>query len=214
MNTKNPAEMTTTELEELLVKKRQAELKAVQKEKEQYELNRNTVVHSLAKTAKEIAALLAVFNTEAREAMEEQKEALAKYGKIRGNSKGGFQLNNADGNLRVVYQYKSISTYDERADKAEELLKDFLNDTIKKKDKDMHEIIMSLLERNSKGQLEYSRVQSIYKHESKYSDARWTEAIKLFKESFTVSDSKMQIYFYEKNENGQYEPINLNFSSL
>lgn len=207
-------QMSTEELEALLAQKKQGEQAALQKEKEQYEIDRNKAVNSLSKVAEEVSGILENFNREAREMMEEQKMALEKYGKIRANSKGGFQLVSADGQYKVVYQYKSISSYDERADKAEALLKDFLNDIIKKKDKDMHEIIMSLLERNGKGQLEYSRVQTIYKHENKYSDPRWVEAIKLFKESFTVTDSKMQIYFHKKNENGAYELINLNFSSL
>lgn len=207
-------EMTTAELEALLVKKRQGELAAIQKEKTEYEEKRNNVVIGLAEMAEEVAVILENFNNEARAEMDSQKEALEKYGKIRANSKGGFQLVSKDGKYKVVYQYKSISSYDERADKAEDLLKDFLNDTIKKKDQKMHGIIMSLLERNSKGHLEYSRVQSLYKFENDYEDIRWKEAIKLFKESFTVTDSKMQIYFHKKNEAGAYELINLNFSSL
>jgi hypothetical protein len=214
MSKKEPRELTVAELEALIVEKRAVELAEIQKEKKEYEKKRDKAVVELATLAKDLSFWLTQFGRDAREAMETQKNELEKYGKIRANSKGGFQLVSADGKFKVVYQYKAISSYDERADKAETLLKDFLNDTIKKKDLKMHGIIMSLLERNGKGQLEYARVQSLYKFENDYDDQRWKEAIKLFKESFTVTASKMQIYFHERNEKGEYEPINLNFSSL
>lgn len=213
-NVKKVEQMSIEELEALLSEKRKGELETIKKEKAKYEEDRNHVVVMLSKLAEDASIILANFNRETREAMEEQKLKLEKYGKIRANSKGGFQIVSADGQYKIVYQYKSISSYDERADKAEALLKEFLNDTIKKKDQKMHGIIMSLLERNGKGQLEYSRVQSLYKFENDYEDIRWREAIKLFKESFTVSDSKMQIYFHKRDENGAYQLINLNFSSL
>ncbi len=207
-------QLSVTELEALLAEKRKEETTRIKKEQEEYENHRNTVVIKLSKTAKEVSGIIGSFNKETRELLDEQRDLLNKYGKIRGNSKGGFALESIDGNFKITYQFKSISSYDERADKAEELLKEFLNDTIKKKDRKMHEMIMSLLERNGKGQLEYARVQSLYKFENDYDDIRWKEAIKLFKESFVVKGSKMQIYFHERAANGSFEPINLNFSSM
>lgn len=216
MKTENKAasEMSVAELEALLAQKKETETEEQKKKRAEYEAQRNRNVNVLSKNAIEVSELIVGFHKDAHDLLASMKHKLEEYGGIRANSKGGFTLYSDDKKFKIVYQYKSVSGYDERADKAEALLKDFLNDIIKKKDKGMHEIIMSLLERNGQGQLEYSRVQSLYKYENNYTDARWKEAIKLFKESFMVKGSKMNIYFHLLNEAGTYDPIPLNFSSL
>lgn len=207
-------EFSVEQLEAMLAEKKKAETEKEKKKRLEYEKFRNDAVISMASSAKELSLQIQDFHKDTKTIMESFKNKLEEYGKIRGNSKGGFQLLSDDKKYKVVYAFNSKSGYDERADKAEELLKDFMNDVIRKKDKTMHGIIMSLLERNGKGQLEHSRVQDLYKYENDYDDPRWKEAIRLFKESFMIKGSKMSIYFYELNEMGGYDLVPLNFSSL
>lgn len=202
------------ELTAHLAAKQKAEKAKEQKAKKDYEEARDSIITHVIGEAQDIAATLKYLHNLAAHNMEEQKKKLDEYGKIRGNSKGGFKIETKDGRFRIIRQYRAINDYDERAGKAEDLMKDFLLDTVKKKDKDLFEIIMSLLERNKAGKLEYSRIQALYQHEDKYDDPRWVEAIRLFKESFNQTGSKFAIYFYERDENGVFQPINLNFSSL
>lgn len=211
---KSIEDMSVEELTAQLAAKQKAEKAKEQKAKKEYEEGRDAIIKHLIDEASDIGGTLSYLMKEATARMDEQKKKLDEYGKIRSNSKGGFKIETSDGRYRIIRQYRAINDYDERATKAEELMKDFLLDTVKKKDKDLFEIIMSLLERNKAGRLEYSRIQSLYKHEDKYDDPRWVEAIRLFKESFNQTGSKFAIYFYERDENGVYQPINLNFSSL
>jgi hypothetical protein len=211
---KKASEMSTKELEALLNDKKKEEKARAIAEREGYVKNRDAMILNLVAQAKQINALLTKFSETAHLGMIKQKERLDAYGMIRANSKGGFQIMTEDQSFKIKYAYSAIGDYDERANKAEELLKDFLADMVKKPAKGPYKIIQSLLERNKAGQLEYSRISSLYKYEGDYDDPRWKEAIKLFKESFIVKGSKMQPMFYENKGDGKWELINLNFSSI
>lgn len=211
---KSVENMSVQELESILAKKKNEESAQEKAIREKYEKERDYLVKSLCKGAMTLNDQLKAFSETGFMHLREHAEKLSQYGKMRKNSKGGFNLQTADGEYKIKYAYTSIADFDERANKAEELLKDFLQDFIKKKDKGAYYIIMSLMERNNRGQLEFSRIQKLYKFENDYNDARWKEAIKLFKESFNVKGSKMQLYFYKRNQKGEFELINLNFSSL
>ena len=143
------------------------------------------------------------------------REKLNEYGEIKSNSKGGFHLKTKDGKGKIVYKYSTLCDWDERSVKAEELLKDFLSDVVKKKNKEHFELIMGLLEKNKEGKLEYSRMQTLYSRENLFTDPRWMEAIRLFKESFRPISSKMRLEFYKRNEtSGKWELVSLNLSSF
>lgn len=205
---------TVEELEAKLAAAKQEQADALKKEREQYVKLRDTTIINLCAKATGLSEMLTAFNDMAFKAMQLQQEALAKYGKMRKNSKGGFMLTTEDGEFRIKYAYNSESYYDERADKAAELLKDFINDFIKKKDKGAAAMIMDLLARNNKGQLEYGRISKLYSREKDYTDPRWVEAIQLFKDSYQQRDSKYQLYFYKRNAKNEYDLINLNFSAV
>jgi uncharacterized protein DUF3164 len=205
---------TIQELEAKLAEAKKEQADEEKQERKKYIANRDATVINLCTQAKELNHILTNLSVLAHAAMRQQKQKLSEYGRLRKNSKGGFELKTEDGLFKIRYGYTSIPTYDERATKAEDLLKEFLKTTIKQKDLGAYEIIMSLLERNKAGQLEFSRISKLYQLEDRYTDERWLEAIKLFKESFRVTGSKMQLAFYQLNAKNEYELINLNFSSL
>lgn len=146
--------------------------------------------------------------------MEDQFNALTEYGEIRGNSKGGFSITSSDGTMRVTRTRDTEPYWDERSTKAVAMLKEFLEDTAKKRDKDLFEILMGFMAKNDKGDLEYSRVFHLLKHRHTFSDPRWTEGLNLLEESFQTN---LRGYGYEikvKDEQGKWQSISLNFTSL
>lgn len=206
--------LTDEQIEAVLKARKEKKRKEQEKLRTEYEGNRENLVQMLLGQASDLSSEMGEFKKAAHEALKDFGEQLEKYGDLRKNSKGGFQLVSEDGRSRVKYTYRVIHFYDERAQKAEELLKDFLSTTVKKRDKALHDIIMSLLQRNKKGQLEFSRINQLYAHENSYDDPRWREALKLFKESFKEGESKYDIYFQEKDDEGVWQNINLTFNSL
>lgn len=213
--TKSISEMTTEELEQLVAKRKQEEQRALQKAREEYERKVDETAKSIITEAIGLNKIMSDFYKDTTDKLIAMREKLNEYGKIRSSSKGGFQIKTADGEAKIVYKYSTVCDWDERAGKAEELLKDFLGDTVKKRDKDLHELIISLLEKNKEGKLELSRMQALYAKEALFTDPRWVEAIRLFKESFQPVDTKMRLEFYRRNEtSNRFEPINLNLSGF
>lgn len=211
---KSIEEMSTAELEEQLQKKKERERKELERKKKQYEEATNERTKNLVGKAIELKSALEAFKEICVQELDQQRELIQEYGSLRSNSKGGFSIENADGTARIKHPYRSIGVWDERATKAVELLKGFLHDTVKKRDKDAYEIIISLLEKNKDGQFEYSRIQTLYKYEDRFDDKRWKEAIRLLKESYKITSSKYDIYFQIRNGQGKWQTLNLNFASL
>lgn len=208
------SKMSTKELEAYLKKRKATEAKRLEAERKAYEAERDKKITDMILTAKCLARELSEFKQFCHIEMDAQNAKLNEYGKIRSNSKGGFMLKNADDTLRVTRRRDTEPSWDERARKGEALIKDFLADTIKKRDLKLYEILIGFLERNQNGDLEYSRVMDLYKHEEKYDDPRWKEGLRLMKESFS---NHFKAYGYEfkfRDENGQWHNILLNFSSL
>jgi len=208
-------QMSTEELQAYLAERRKEEIAEMNRKRTNYEKYVEQNTSRLVRKALKLNTILTLFFQNSTTVLEEMRDRLNEYGAIRSNSKGGFTLKTNDGQYKIVYRYSTTCDWDERAEKAEELLKDFLFDVLKKRDKEMFEVILGLIEKNNEGKLELSRIQTLYAKESLFDDPRWVEAIRLFKESFHPVDSKMRLEFYKRSVvSKKWEPIVLNISSL
>lgn len=213
--TLDPSKLSTAQLEALLKQRKATEQKQLAKEKEVYEKDRDEKVFNIINTAKILFKELSEFKAYCHIEMDKQAIKLSEYGKIRSNSKGGFSVTNTNDTMRVTRRRDTEPVWDERSVKAIELIKEFLGDTIKKRDLKLYEILLSFLERNANGDLEYSRVMDLYKHEDKYDDPRWKEGLRLIKESFSNHLKGFGYEFKMKDEaTGKWSNILLNFSGL
>lgn len=207
-------EYTTAELEQILANRKKAEKATAEKERANYEKGRDEMVSKVLTTARVLFTELNEFKTFCHIEMDKQAVKLAEYGEIRSNSKGGFSVTNSDDTMKVTRRRDTEPVWDERAGKAVELIKDFLGDAIKKRDIKLYNILMGFLEKNQDGDLEYSDVMNLYKHENEFDDPRWKEGLKLIKESFS---NHLKGYGYEfkiKGSDGKWQKLYLNFSSL
>ena len=140
------------------------------------------------------------------------RELMNEYGDLPKKSKGGFSIDNEDLTKRVRLKFKTLGDFDERANLAESHIRNFFERTLKEVDPKTFEILMKLLERK-KGKLEYSRVMQILSFEEVYEDSDWRTGCRLLKESFQETGTKYYIEFEEKDDNGNWKIVNLNFSS-
>jgi Protein of unknown function (DUF3164) len=211
---KDISDLTTDELEALLSKRKAAEKSKQEKERKAYLADKDGKTENILRTASALFKELGEFKQYCHIEMDKQAVALANYGEIRSTSKGGFSITHSDGTMQVTRRRDTEPTWDERSTKAIELIKEFLGDAIKKRDIKMYEILMSFLERNENGDLEYSRVMDLYKHEDKFDDPRWKEGLRLIKESYTNHLKGYGYVFKQKDEHGKWQTIVLNFSSI
>ena len=209
------SEMTTKELEEFLKKKKSEEAAKRERERVKYEKERDTAIGQLMEAAREASLALARLKSMATSVMDGQHMKLEEYGALRKNSKGGFNVTNSAGTARVTRRIDSDPKWDERAEKGVELIKEFLADAVKKRDKKLFEILLSFLERNKKGDLEYAKVLTLMQHRDKYSDERWLEGLRLLEESYSLIRKGFAYYFEVKEKEGdKWQKVELNFHGL
>ena len=207
-------EMTSKEIEVLMKEKRAAEQKQYDKEKKEYEAERDAKVLELLHKAEAVNEALTAFKNTCHETFEAHKERLDKYGGIRSNSKGGFSLTHSNGNLKATRIRSTMPQWDERSEKAIELISDFLRTTVKKRDAKLFEILISFIQKNEKGELEYAKAMHLFKHRDKYSDERWVKGLDLIHESFSTILRGYGYEFSTKDKEGKWEKIDINFTSL
>lgn len=207
--------LSTQELEELLEEKKQQEAKKRASECSEYERKRDSMISDFITVSKDLSSDLKAFKRLVFTEIERFQKMVSEYGNVRSNSKGGYSLKTKDNRFKVVYERNIVNEFDERADKALELIKDFLESTVKKRDLKTYKIINKLLSRNKAGDLNASRVVSLISLRNEYKDERWVEAMTLLEESYNDRPISYGISFYEKNDKTEkYEQIKLNFTSI
>lgn len=205
---------TIEQLEARLRRMKDDDKKKKEKARKDYITKRDTITENIITTAKQLFTELSEFKTYCHVNMDEQAKSLAEYGELKSTSKGGFSITNSEGDMRVTRRRDTEPTWDERSLKAIELIKEFLGDTIKKRDIKLFEILMSFLERNDKGDLEYSRVMDLYKHEDKFDDPRWKEGLRLIKESYSSHLKGFGYEFKVKGDDGKWKSLLLSFAGI
>ncbi len=206
--------MSSEELKKLLAEKEKEERKEYQRKREKYEKRRNALVLNIHGKAVELHHEMKQVKSKMIKAILDFKREAEKYADIRKDSKGGFSLRSADGNKKIVYERNVRSEYDERAKEAEELIKDFLADKIKKKDLSSYKLISGLMQRNKAGDYSPALIAKLLKHENDFNDDRWSKAMELFKESYREVDVSYSVSFFEKDNMGKDRHISLTFSSI
>jgi len=147
--------------------------------------------------------------------MEAFRELAKEYSDIRSNSKGGFSLRSADGNHKITLNHAAVNEWDERGNNAEQLILEFLKDTVKKRDLATYELITTLLTRNAKsGDFNPASINALLKIEDKFTDERWKRAMTLFKEAYILREVAWSISFFEKDALGKDRELPLSFAAV
>ena len=208
------SQLTAEQLEAALSEKRKQEKENKLAAKTSYEYDRDKLIQHLVSRAKILNDQMRDFKQYAIEQLENFREHANQYGDIRSNSKGGFSLRHRTTGELVSFDRNSIPEYDERAASAETLIKEFLEDKIKKRDLATYRTIAALLERNKAGDMTPSRIASLLKVKDNYDDPRWIKAMELFEESFRIREISYSVSFFRKNTLQKDVPIVLTFASI
>jgi len=208
------SKLTTDELQELLKKKQKEEKEKRLREKQEYEAKRDLLVTSLIDRAKVLHNQMKDFKQYAIDTLEAFREEANAYGDIKKTSKGGFSLRHSETQELVSLDRNTIAEYDERASMAEGLIKEFLEDKVKKRDQQTFRMVTALLERNKQGDFTPGRIASLLKVKDNYEDPRWVKAMQLFEESYRVRDISYSVSFFRKNAMDKDEAITLTFASI
>jgi hypothetical protein len=206
--------LSADDLEKELSRRKQQDKENKRLAREKYESDRDALVTELVALAANLEIAMAEFKGNCIKDLNTFRERALNYGDIRSNSKGGFLLRNSITQEVVSLDRNTIPEYDERASLAEQLLKDFLQEKVKKKDQQTFRTISALLEKNKRGDYTPGRIAALLKIRDNYNDEKWQKAMSLFEESFQVRDISYSVSFYRKDAMGKDKALCLTFASL
>jgi hypothetical protein len=207
-------ELSTEDLEKILADRKKAERQKRLEQRAEYERKRDILVSQLVHRASVLNREMRDFKEYAMSQLSEFKQEANEYGDIRSTSKGGFSLRSSSTQELVSLDRNAVPEYDERAAMALELIREFLEDKIKKSSVATYRTVQALMERNKMGDLIPSRVAALLKVRDNYDDPRWVKAMNLFEESFRIREISYSVSFFKKDNMGKDKAVLLSFSSI
>lgn len=206
--------LSAADLRKALEAKEQAERKAEQDKRRQYEQDRDDLIMFLGEGAKTLAVSMQAFKNIAFTQLSAFREQMLAYGDIRGgkDNKGSFEIKND--HFKIVFRTHVIKAFDERAELGASKLREFLKGFVKKRDREVYTLVESLLDRNSNDEYDINLINRLYKLEDRFDDDNWREAIKLFKEAYNPKKTAQYIQFYTLNDQGGWDNVVLDFAKL
>lgn len=208
------SQLSTDDLRAALEQREAKERKAKERARESYEKEREAIIHTLCQDAERLESRMAEFKRVAMDAMSGLHDLMLDYGDAKRHSQGNFSIKSEDGTFKIQFSRNRIFEFDERAEAAEQHIREYLSDKVKKRDKIDFEMISTLLERDGNQKFDPRAIQKLYRFEKQIKDERFQRGCELFKEAYKEVRTATYIRFYQRQEGGKYEAINLNFSAL
>lgn len=134
------------------------------------------------------------------------------YEVVIGGKKGNITLFSFDGKYKIVRQIQDNIKFDERLQAAKALIDQCINTWIEDSNDNIRMLINDAFSVDKEGKISTGKVLGLRRMDIK--DPQWLKAMDAISDSIIVVDSKAYVRIYERDENGKYQPISLDFSNV
>lgn len=138
-------------------------------------------------------------------------EMMLKDANIKNDGKGNLTITSFDKGFKFEWNMKEYMQFGDEINLAQEKINEFLKEKTANADQDLTTIVNSAFKTTS-GRLDSKRILSLFSLE--ISNATWNDAMDLIKQSMHVNSTKRYLNIYEKDGEGAYRLVPLNFSIL
>ncbi len=168
---------------------------------------------TLLNNAKKINEELVAYKKQMKKLCEEIYEKAMKEMGVE-KQKGNFTFFNFDRSIKIEVSISDRIDFDGLLiEGCKSKLDEFLNSKLDSKEEFLKELVMDAFS-TSKGKLDAKKVIGLMKYQSKITHHLFQEAMKLLADSIRRPDSKTYFRIWERAEDGEYNIIDLNFSSI
>jgi hypothetical protein len=168
----------------------------------------------LIKEAKRINEMLASFKKDTAKLCNEVYEKMMEEFKVKAESKGNFTWYNFDRSIRIEVSINDRIDFDDLAIAAcKQTLDEFLSENLDSKQEFVKDLVTDAFS-TSRGKLDAKKVMNLLKYRTKIKASLFQEALNLLESSIRKPESKTYFRISERNDDGSYTYIDLNFSSL
>ena len=176
------------------------------------DLDRDTLVMEIVQEAKVEADSLAKFKTATMSKIERFITRSANdYNVKMGGKKGNVVLTSYDGRYKIIRSINEFLTFDERLQVAKSLVDECIQEWADGSRDEIKVLINDAFAVNKQGKIDRNRILSLRKLNIKHH--KWAKAMNAITESITVLNTKEYIRVYERQQNGVYEPLNLDIAN-
>jgi hypothetical protein len=172
-------------------------------------------LYKVATSAAKLNTQLLTLKATMREKVVEIVDAIIaeNNGKVR-ETKGNLVLYNFDGSIKLEVNINDRIEFDSvLLDQCKAKLDQLLNENLSTNESFIKDIVMSAFE-TGRGKLDTKKVLALKKHSSRIKHPLYTEAMEFLDKSIRRPDSRTYYRVWVKDEQGKYENIDLNFSSI
>ena len=179
---------------------------------------KETNAAKILKEARKANEGLNAFKVLVTDLIAEAFEADLKEGKVAKEGKGNYLLYSFDRSVKVEVSVNERIEFDENTiGAAKEKFEQFLTDGTNGIDEMIRQLILSAFETARKGKLDTKKVMSLLAYRSRISETKYPafhEALKLIEDSIRRPDSKTYYRVWVKDDAGQFQTVELNFSAI
>lgn len=180
------------------------------------ERKRERYAEKLCKEAVKLNKSLSEFKTKGFELSQELYDEIMKKANVDRSKlrRGNFTWHNFDRSIKIEVSINDKETVDDTLIAAcQAKLMMFIDKKMDTEDVFIRSIINDAFE-TSRGKLDVRKVKSLLKYRHRESDKLFQEALDLLEQAIRKPSCKKYLRIWVKNENGEYENIQLNFSAI
>lgn len=129
-----------------------------------------------------------------------------------GGNKGNITLYSFDGKYKIVRQIQDTIRFDERLQAAKILIDQCIQSWSESSNDHIKTLILDAFQVDKEGKISTGRVLGLRRHD--FDDPKWLQAMDAIAESINIVDSKRYVRFYERDSEGKYQAISLDFANV
>lgn len=172
---------------------------------------REKLVKKYIDKAQKLNASLIMFKKDLIDDCDAFIEQMFKENNVKQEGKGNYSLTSFDKELKIEINVQDRIEFDDTIQVAHAKIKEYLADITKDANSDIQVIVNSAFQ-TSKGKMDVKRILGLFEY--KITHPKWVEAMELIQNSISRNSSKRYVRLWIKNAAGEYDSIELNFSSL
>ncbi|MCX5466522.1 MULTISPECIES: DUF3164 family protein [Acinetobacter] len=129
-----------------------------------------------------------------------------------GGNKGNITLYSFDGKYKIIRQIQDTIRFDERLQAAKILIDECIQSWSVDSNNYLKALILEAFQVDKEGKISTGRVLGLRRHD--FDDPKWLKAMDAIAESINIVDSKRYVRFYERDSEGKYQAISLDFANV
>lgn len=205
---------TVEELRKQLAEAEAKENQAKRRQEAKYQAEKEAFVNDTVKDFEELNEALIEFKKETFDEAERLQKTMFDLFKVEQKDSKSFSITNENKTRKLTFSKGEVFAFNETAEAGIELLHEVLKNKFEKRNKTMYKIIEKLLSKTKEGDYDPKMLVKLRKFEEDINDPNFSKALDILNNAQEVNSTSKYVRAYNKNENGKWVDITLQFSAL